>query len=621
MRLSYYNRLGKNIFWQLLIVGFSIFSVQAATVPYPRELTGQLEQDAIAIVESKRTGSIDALTFARLFHAKTSNSSVSIRGWATNIYSELLLFNDSISKAQDLLSDSLLIDWKSASRSIQDYRDLNLGRVLSFKGNYVRADAQFRNVVDRTADVIIKVQATQDLAENLRYQGKLDQSLLRWYEALKLSEEIADSVEIVRACLGRGTVRFLRNELEKATEDFELFYQFNLRVQNEKEMAVGLSLLGLVEYKRGEYELCIEKNLAGYSIRKRINDLKGQGESLNNLALGYMGLKNWNQALQYLQEAAQIKTRAQDLTQMTVILNNMGHCYMQLKNTSEAMRYFKLALAKGKQNGQMGDVVNSYENVIKLLRSSSKHESALNFQTELLALKDSLAEEERIQAIHEVEVKYETQKKEQEITLLQQDKAIVTNRWLTLALGLFLALIIGILFVDNQKRKHKQEKQLLITRDNLQKAELKNMSDMLEFNQNKLSLYTENLLRKNELVTQLESRLKTAVDFTDKDSKEGKRLIEDFSAVRILTDDDWAEFKTLFNRVHSGLLAKLLVNYSNLTLGEQRLFLLMKLDLSTKEIANILGVSPESIKKGRYRLKKKLAIDESTTLQEFVNLF
>ena len=101
LRLSYYNRLGKNIFWQLLVVGFSIFSVQAATVPYPRELTGQLEQDAIAIVESKRTGSIDALTFARLFHAKTSNSSVSIRGWATMFCSELLLFNDSISKAQD----------------------------------------------------------------------------------------------------------------------------------------------------------------------------------------------------------------------------------------------------------------------------------------------------------------------------------------------------------------------------------------------------------------------------------------------------------------------------------------------------------------------------------------
>jgi tetratricopeptide (TPR) repeat protein len=334
-----------------------------------------------------------------------------------------------------------------------------------------------------------------------------------------------------------------------------------------------------------------------------------------------MGMENWNQALQYLQEAIQIKTRANDLTQMTVILNNIGHCYLRLNNESKALDYFDLALVKGTENGQMGDVLNSYQNIIDLYKSSKNYALALNYQTELITLKDSLADEARNQAIHELEVKYETENKEQEIILLKQDRAIVTNRWLTLALALFLALIIGILFIDSQKRKHRQEKLLMEAEDELQKAELKNMSSLLEFNQNKLSLYTENLLRKNELVGQLESRLKNAVDFSDDQSKQGKQLIEDFSSVRILTDQDWTEFKSLFNRVHHGLLDKLINVYSDLTLGEQRLFLLMKLDLSTKEIANILGVSPESIKKGRYRLKKKIGIDEATTLQEFVNQF
>jgi DNA-binding CsgD family transcriptional regulator len=204
---------------------------------------------------------------------------------------------------------------------------------------------------------------------------------------------------------------------------------------------------------------------------------------------------------------------------------------------------------------------------------------------------------------------------------LQQDKTIITNRWLTLALGLFLAIIITVLIIDNQKRKHQQEKELLLKEDELQKAELKNMSDMLEFNQNKLSLYTENLLKKNELVGQLESRLKYILDFSSPKTESDKKLVQDFSAVRILTDEDWTEFKTLFNRVHQGLLDRLLSSYHGLTLGEQRLFLLMKLDLTTKEIANILGVSPESIKKGRYRLKKKLQMEESTTLQDFVNSF
>ena len=101
----------------------------------------------------------------------------------------------------------------------------------------------------------------------------------------------------------------------------------------------------------------------------------------------------------------------------------------------------------------------------------------------------------------------------------------------------------------------------------------------------------------------------------------GQKLIQDFSAVRILTDQDWEEFKDLFNSVHQGLLDRLLRSYANLTLAEQRLFLLMKLALSTKEIANILGVAPDSVKKGRYRLKKKIGIGDATSMQYFVTSF
>jgi DNA-binding CsgD family transcriptional regulator len=190
-----------------------------------------------------------------------------------------------------------------------------------------------------------------------------------------------------------------------------------------------------------------------------------------------------------------------------------------------------------------------------------------------------------------------------------------------LALGLFLAIVIGVLFIDNQKRKHRQEKQLLSAEDELQKAELKIMTDLLEYNQQKLSLYTENLLRKNEIVGQLESKLKSVVENASGEFGSEEKLMEDFSGVRILTDDDWEEFKLLFDGVHRGLLERLLISYENLTLAEQRLFLLMKLDLSTKEIANILGVSPESIKKGRYRLKKKLNVLDEQSLQEFISRF
>lgn len=603
----------------LLLFLLSVVSLNATVIPYTDDLSKDLESLGIKLQENPE--SPQALDLARTLFGLSKDEEPNVRGWALNTYAGLLLESDSIIKAEELLLDSSILNWAELENWIRDQHTINLASVHAYKGDYSEADKLYKRVLGGAIDGRLKIEAVQGLAENLRYQGKLNQSLVRWYEALTLSEEVQDSIEIVESFLGKGIVRFLNNELEKAEEDILLFHGYHVRNNNEKRVAYGLSLIGLLEYQKGNYKESIETNLEGYNIRKRLNDLKGQGESLNNLALGYMGLKNWNQALQYLEEAVQVKTQANDLTQMTVILNNIGHCYTRLGKNKEALNFFYKALRKGRDNGQMGDVVNSYKNIIKVKSILSDFEGALEYQTELLELKDSLSAAERIEAIHELEVKYETEKKEDEIILLQQDKTIITNRWLTLALGLFLAIIITVLIIDNQKRKHKQEKKLLLKEDELQKAELKNMSDMLEFNQNKLSLYTENLLRKNELVGQLESRLKDTVDFASPKSESDKKLVQDFSAVRILTDEDWTEFKTLFNRVHEGLLDRLLASYKGLTLGEQRLFLLMKLDLSTKEIANILGVSPESIKKGRYRLKKKLQMDESTTLQDFVNSF
>ena len=595
-----------------------LIEAKSAVIPYQNDLRPELQQLYIQMEDVARSDARAALPLALEIYQKSNRADLNVSGWALVNYSRLLLDNDSIQKAKNLLSDSTQINWAKADSWLQVYHSLALGSALSFEGKYVNADKLFRAALSDKSDEMLQIHATQALASNLRYQGKIDQSLVKWYEALEMSESIPDSTLIYNCYLGLGIGHFLRDELEKSESEIQTYRKFNLRIKNRKNLAQALSILGLLKYRQREYQSSIDLNLEGYSIRKAINDIKGQGESLNNLALGYMGMKNWQQALRYLEEAVQLKTIANDHTQMTVILNNMGHCYNRLGSTEKAFDYFNLALTKGIENGQMGDVVNSYKNLIELHVRSKDYEKAFSAQTKLLFLKDSLAEIERIEAIDELEVLYETDAKEREIDLLQKERTIITNRWLTLALGLFLAIIIGVLFIDNQKRKHRQEKQLLTAEDELQKAELKIMTDLLEYNQTKLNLYTENLLRKNELVGQLELQLKDSVQHSKVETESGKELIQNFSAIRILTDDDWDEFKTLFNNVHKGMLDRLLSEHEQLTLGEQRLFLLMKLNLSTREIANILGVSPESIKKGRYRLKKKLNLSEDKTLQDFV---
>jgi hypothetical protein len=87
----------------------------------------------------------------------------------------------------------------------------------------------------------------------------------------------------------------------------------------------------------------------------------------------------------------------------------------------------------------------------------------------------------------------------------------------------------------------------------------------------------------------------------------------------ILTDDDWENFKKAFEEVYPRFFAKIRYHYPDITVSELRLSALIKLKLSLKESASMLGISPESIKKSRYRLKKKFDLPEKETLEDFIN--
>lgn len=90
---------------------------------------------------------------------------------------------------------------------------------------------------------------------------------------------------------------------------------------------------------------------------------------------------------------------------------------------------------------------------------------------------------------------------------------------------------------------------------------------------------------------------------------------------KILTDTDWENFKIRFKTIYPDLIINLRNTYPELTAAEQRLFLLIKLKFSTREISDILGISKESVRKARYRLKRKLNLDKKDNLIQFINSF
>lgn len=135
-----------------------------------------------------------------------------------------------------------------------------------------------------------------------------------------------------------------------------------------------------------------------------------------------------------------------------------------------------------------------------------------------------------------------------------------------------------------------------------------------------LDEYINNVLEKNKLLEQFKSDLEEIKNLKSREISENRiDRLEYLNKTAILTEDDWNKFKELFEQAYKGYFIRLKEKLPDLTQAEIRLICLTKLKVDTKQMSAILGVSSDTVKKSRHRLRKKLGLMEEDSLDDIAN--
>jgi DNA-binding CsgD family transcriptional regulator len=133
-----------------------------------------------------------------------------------------------------------------------------------------------------------------------------------------------------------------------------------------------------------------------------------------------------------------------------------------------------------------------------------------------------------------------------------------------------------------------------------------------------LASTTFNLVQKGDMLMKVKEefvRMKKSSE-PDKDTDDYKKIL------RMLGDEkmkkNWEQFAVHFDRVHSNFLVSLKNHYPNLTASDLKLCAYLRLNLTSKEIAQIMNITIKGVELGRHRLRKKLGIQPDVNLVNFL---
>jgi len=175
-------------------------------------------------------------------------------------------------------------------------------------------------------------------------------------------------------------------------------------------------------------------------------------------------------------------------------------------------------------------------------------------------------------------------------------------------------------FAEEQRRVQYQH-QLEIEKNEKEIIRLKNvkLEAEAEHNEAQLASNTMNLLQKRELLNKIKDEIIRAQEEAEPDrrAKNIRRII------KIINDelevaDDWERFSVYFDKANNDFLRTLKDRFPLLTPTDLKICAYLRLNLSTKAIADLLNLSTRGVESSRYRLRKKLNLEGETSLGDFL---
>jgi len=367
---------------------------------------------------------------------------------------------------------------------------VNIGNLYADMGKYDSSITFYNNaatIFHHLGDVKYQANVINNIGTIYSDLGDYGKAIDNYTKALNLYDNDDNTLGKASCIENIGVIYYYQNNYNKSNEYFKKALVLFKSAKVLEKQANVLNNIASISMLMDDKELAITYFKEAEVIFSEMNDIGGEALIAQNLSQVYFQLKRDNEGLASIKKGIKLYKKIDGVKGLGNSYTAIGSYYSDNKNYNKAVKNYLKAESFLEPLGVKNDLRGLYLQIAKSYSNSNNHKKATPYYEKFIALNDSIFNREKNHQITEMQEKYDSEEKQQEIELqqveIEKQNAEVAHQaeqkvWFGVGMGLTLILL---LIAFRGYRQKKQANSIITNQKNIVEEKNKEIIDSINY--------------------------------------------------------------------------------------------------------------------------------------------
>lgn len=437
-------------------------------------------------------------------------------------YAQLYNDSDSVSFFKQIRNVKNLLATENYPKGLGEYY-YTIGSFYYTKGKFIISNSYYQKAKEVFETIPLKNRIADSytcIGVNYSELFMLDKSLDPFIKAEKIYSELHDTTGLIQSEINIGATYGDIQLREKARKYYVKALQFAETVNDKESIAYCYSNLGVLEKKDGNYDKALEYYIKLESYSEKYGNTYLLGLSYINMANLFLNKNDPYKANQIVLKYFKLYKNSKDPSVLFYGYSILGNSEIDMEKYKEGISHLKMALSKANEVSSGYRILSVYNNLAMAYEKLSNFKEAFYNKKIAYQISDSIFKTDNLKQLTEIETKYQTEKKENEIEVLNKDKKIqkfeleskqkeLRNKTFIIY-GIAFVLIIIIVFSGMLYRLFRQKKKANVEL-NIKNNEIQQKNEEILSQRDEIQAQRDQVIEQRDMISVQQKKITDSI--------------------------------------------------------------------------------------------------------------